>query len=58
MNLLHDLIWGNLLGTSGGGSGGGGADWSSLDILVADFATDPPTVTNGALDGWNRAVAG
>lgn len=35
---------------------GGGADLSALEIYIADFVADPPTVTDGALDGWRRCV--
>lgn len=35
---------------------GGGADLSVAELFVADFIESPPIVTNGALDGWNRAV--
>ena len=37
-------------------SGGGGSDLASLEIYVADFLTDPPTVTDGAFDGWHRTI--
>ena len=37
-------------------TGGGGADLSDLDVYVADFLTDPPTVTAGALDGYRRVL--
>lgn len=37
-------------------TGGGGADLSDLEIYVADFLTDPPTVTDGAFDGWHRTI--
>lgn len=37
---------------------GGGADLSTLDICIADFLTEPPTITNGALDGFHRVVKG
>lgn len=34
----------------------GGADLSASEIYIADFVADPPTVTDGALDGWRRCV--
>ena len=37
-------------------TGGGGSDLASLEIYVADFLTDPPTVTDGAFDGWHRTI--
>ena len=39
-----------------GGGGGGGTDFSALEVYVADFLGDPPTVTDGALDKWHRAL--
>ena len=56
-----------LLAASGllGGNGGsgpapgptpGGADLSTLEIYVADFVSEPPTVTDGALDGYHRVI--
>jgi hypothetical protein len=26
------------------------------ELYTADFVSSPPTITNGALDGWERAV--
>ena len=37
-------------------SGGGGADLSDLEIYIADFRTDPPTMTEGALNVWHRTL--
>ena len=37
-------------------SGDGGVDLSALEIYVADFLTTPPTVTEGALDGFHRVL--
>lgn len=42
--------------TGTGTGGGGGSDLASLEIYVADFLTDPPTVTDGAFDGWHRTI--
>ena len=35
---------------------GGGSDLSALDIYIADFLTDVPAVTDGALDGYRRVL--
>ncbi len=35
---------------------GGGADLSELEIYVADFLAEPPTVTEGALNGFHRTL--
>jgi hypothetical protein len=42
--------------TAIGGIQTGGADMSSLEVYVADFIADPPTVTSGAFDGWHRTI--
>ena len=42
----------------GGGSGGGGADLASLDVYIADYLGDAPTITTGALDTLNRRIYG
>lgn len=39
-----------------GGGGGGGVNMSALEIYVADYLNDPPTVTDGALDKWHRVL--
>ena len=41
---------------NGGGGGGGDTNLADLDIFVADFLQEPPTITDGALDGYNRKV--
>lgn len=33
-----------------------GADLSTLEVYVADFLADPPTVTEGALDSYHRVI--
>lgn len=43
-------------GDKGGGGGGGGADLAALEVYIADFLEDPPTVTEGALDGFHRVL--
>lgn len=35
---------------------GGGTNMSALSIYIADFLTAPPTVTEGALDGFHRVL--
>lgn len=35
---------------------GGGTDLSNLEIYIADFLSDPPTITSGALDGYHRTI--
>ena len=34
----------------------GGADMSALEIYVADFLSDPPSVTSGALNSFHRIL--
>jgi hypothetical protein len=38
--------------------GGGGADLSDLDVYIADYLGDAPTITTGALDTLNRRIYG
>jgi hypothetical protein len=38
--------------------GGGGADLSALDVYIADYLGDAPTITTGALDTLNRRIYG
>ncbi len=33
-----------------------GADMSALEVYIADFLTDPPTVTEGALNAFHRTI--
>ena len=42
----------------GGGGSGGGADLASLDVYIADFLVDPPTITTGALNTLERRIYG
>lgn len=37
---------------------GGGADLASLDVYIADYLGDAPTITTGALDILNRRIYG
>lgn len=39
-------------------NGGGGADLASLDVYIADYLGDAPTITTGALDTLNRRIYG
>ncbi len=36
--------------------GGGGTDLAALEVYIADFLTDPPTVTEGALNAFHRTI--
>ena len=35
---------------------GSGADISALDVYIADFLTNPPIVTEGAIDTYRRIL--
>lgn len=37
---------------------GGGADLASLDVYIADYLVDPPTITTGALNTLERRIYG
>ena len=37
---------------------GGGADLSGLDVYIADYLVDPPTITTGALNTLERRIYG
>lgn len=52
LNWLSCVLHSHLAGSSRG-SGFAGAD---AELCAADFLALPPTVTEGALDGWERAV--
>lgn len=45
-----------ILGMKRGGGGGGGGDtnWLKLEVYVADYLTDPPTIIVGAIDNLHR----
>lgn len=49
----YDLLLAKQLG---GGGGSGDTNLADLDIFVADFLQEPPTITDGALDSYNRKV--
>lgn len=36
--------------------GGGGADLAALEVYIADFLEDPPTVTEGAINAYHRIL--
>lgn len=50
MNLLELLLRRALLG------GEGGLRLENLEFYAADFVAEPPTVTSGSVDKWNRAL--
>lgn len=58
MHVLSVISLLDLIGDSGGGSGGGGADLASLDVYIADYLVDPPTITTGALNTLERRIYG
>lgn len=39
-----------------GGGGGSGADLAALEVYIADFLEDPPTVTEGAINAYHRIL--
>lgn len=58
MHVLSVISLLDLIGNSGGGSSGGGADLASLDVYIADYLGDAPTITTGALDTLSRRIYG
>lgn len=40
----------------GGGGGGGDTVLAALEVYIADFLEDPPTVTEGAINAYHRIL--
>ena len=56
LNLLDYLLWNRLSGLSHGHEGDGITSLGEIDLMIADFVKNEPSVYHGALDGWSRAV--
>lgn len=52
---FYDALLAKQLGGEGGG-GGEDTNLSDLDIYVADFVGDPPTIADGSLNGYTRQL--
>lgn len=53
---FYDVLLAKMLNGDSGGGGDGDTNLAELEIYIADFLSSPPTITDGALNGYTRQI--